>query len=81
MNKPELVLHVGVWTYTLGHDRYVRRDDSVKILGRCSGNAPGAYWYQIAAKPYDEMSVDGLASLSAAFAGIVNELERRRKRS
>lgn len=64
--------------YELGTDRYIRRTGESKILGRASGNIPGGYWYQIAAKPYDLPEKMGYDSLLEAFRAAVHDLERRR---
>jgi hypothetical protein len=81
MNEDVQVIYIGGQAYHLGHDRYIRRNDDVKILGRASCNGDGAAgWYQLAGRPHDEPSVAGFTTLSAAFGAAVNELERRRKR-
>jgi hypothetical protein len=74
----ELTLNVELHTYWL-NGRYIYRSDQPgKILGRASGNIPGGYWYQLAAKRYDEIEVGGIDTLEAAFQAAVVVLEERR---
>ena len=50
---------------------------SIQIVGRVIGQEGYAH-YQIAARPYDEISVGPFADRQAAFDACVAELERRK---
>ncbi len=48
-----------------------------KIMGRASGYGPGTCWYQLAARPWDEPSVQGFESIEKAFYAAVDVLLNR----
>lgn len=65
--------------YFLHSSGYVYRNSMAgqKIVGRISGYGPGSWWYQIAARPYDEKSVTGFKDEQSALDAMERELNRR----